>query len=193
MTVSVQSIFTRFGALMNDADGTRWPEAERVMWVNDAQRELITFKPDANMKTATAALVAGARQPISGIGDCHQILTVRAGGTNRAVLKCDRDTLDAFVPNWMADAKDQPPTNWMPDESPTAIWVLPSQLNAGGQLLITYVAIPPTVDASGNLGVRDAYAENILNYMLYRAYSKDAETAGNAELAAAAYRLFRGE
>jgi hypothetical protein len=79
----------------------------------------------------------------------------------------------------------------MPDESPTAIWVLPSQLNAGGQLLITYVAIPPTVSASSSIGVRDAYAENILNYMLYRAYTKDAEHAGNAQLAAAAYELFK--
>lgn len=79
----------------------------------------------------------------------------------------------------------------MPDESPMAIWVYPSQLNAGGQLLITYVAYPPPVTQGGNLGVSDAYATNIINYLVYRALSKEDE-AGAAEKAAAAYALFKG-
>lgn len=191
MTTPVQNLITRFGDLMNDADSVRWTAAERINWINDGQRELVTFKDDANVKTAVMTLTVGARQSLGNTTDCHKILTVRAGGTNRSVLPCDRSTLDAFSPDWMASANDDPVKHWMPDESPTAVWVYPSRLNAGAQMLVTYVAIPPTVTTSDNLGVRDGYAENILNYMLYRAYSKDAEFSGNGQLAAAAYQLFK--
>ena len=192
MATTVQSLLDRFDALMNDVGSVRWPTAERLMWINDGQRELVTFKEDANAKTAVLSMTVGARQSLGNMTDCYKILTVRASSTNRAVLPCDRSVLDVFSPDWMAAANNEPIRNWMPDESPMAIWVYPSRLTAGDQALITYVAYPPTVTQSDNLGVRDAYATNVLNYMIYRAYSKDAEFGGNTELAAAAYALFRG-
>lgn len=193
MATTVQSLLDRFDALMNDVGAVRWPTAERLMWVNDGQRELVTFKDDANTKTAILQTSVGARQALPNTTDCYKIVGVRAGHTNRAVLPCDRAALDAFKPDWMADSNDDPVKNWMPDESPMAIWVYPSRLTGGDQMMITYVAYPPTVtEGADSIGVRDAYSTNVLHYMIYRAYSKDAETAGNAELAAAAYQLFRG-
>lgn len=190
MTTTVQSVLDQFGFLANDTASVRWPTAERLAWINEGQGNLVTFRNDANIKTAVLKMVVGARQSLSNSTDCHKILGVRAGGTNRSVLPCDRSALDAFMPGWMADAKAEPAKNWMPDESPMAIWVYPSQLNAGGQLLITYVAYPPPVTQGGNLGVSDAYATNIINYLVYRALSKEDE-AGAAEKAAAAYALFK--
>jgi len=190
MTTAVTSLLERFGVLMNDVGAVRWPNAERLIWLNEGQRELVRLKDDANTKVAVMNMAIGARQALSGATDCHKVIGVRAGGTNRAVLPCERAVLDAFDPGWMAQASTDPVIHWMPDESPTAIWVYPSQSAAGGQLLITYVAYPPEATLADNLGVRDGYASNILNYMLYRAYSKDAEFGGNASLASAAYTLF---
>ena len=43
---------------------------------------------------------------------------------------------------------------------------------------------------SGNIDLPDEWANPLLNYVLYRAYSKDAEFAGNAQLAASHLALF---
>ena len=42
----------------------------------------------------------------------------------------------------------------------------------------------------GNLGVPDIYGNVVLDYILYRAYSKDSEFAGNQTRAASHYAAF---
>lgn len=65
---------------------------------------------------------------------------------------------------------------------------------------ITYSAYPTNItepaagssydDVSGNIDVPDIYSNVILDYVLYRAYSKDSEYAGNATRAQAHYAAF---
>ena len=55
------------------------------------------------------------------------------------------------------------------------------------------VVAPSGVTAAtvtGNISLRDEYAEPLRHYVLYRAWSKDAEYGGNAALAQAHYALF---
>jgi hypothetical protein len=40
-------------------------------------------------------------------------------------------------------------------------------------------------DVAGNISLPDIFGDDVLNLVLYRAYSKDADYAGNAERAAA--------
>ena len=56
---------------------------------------------------------------------------------------------------------------------------------------MTYSAQPATVGAADDIDVRDIYAENLLNFILYRAFLKDAEFGGNGERAVAFYQAFR--
>ena len=53
MTVTVQSVLDRVQQTLQDTAGIRWSSTnELVLWVNDAQREIALYKPDA---TATNA------------------------------------------------------------------------------------------------------------------------------------------
>ena len=45
-------------------------------------------------------------------------------------------------------------------------------------------------DASANLSIPDIYANSVLNYVLYMAYQKDAEFAGNQQRANTHFQLF---
>lgn len=45
----------------------------------------------------------------------------------------------------------------------------------------------------GNIDLPDEWANALRYYVLYRAWSKDAEYAGNSQLAATNYQLFKGE
>lgn len=46
---------------------------------------------------------------------------------------------------------------------------------------------------TGNINLPDEWANALRYYVLYRAWSKDAEYGGNPQLAAANLQLFRGE
>ena len=47
-----------------------------------------------------------------------------------------------------------------------------------------------TVALSGNLGIPDIFGNAVTDYVLFRAYTKDAEYAGNAQRASTHYNLF---
>jgi hypothetical protein len=48
------------------------------------------------------------------------------------------------------------------------------------------------VDAASSLSIPDIYADPLLNYVLYRAYAKDAEFAQNQQLSASYLQIFQG-
>ena len=65
MTVTVQSVVDRVQTTLQDTSGVRWAVAsELVLWVNDAQREIALFKPDATAVNETVALATGTKQAI---------------------------------------------------------------------------------------------------------------------------------
>lgn len=78
----------------------------------------------------------------------------------------------------------------MPDDNPAYYYVYPAQSATPGSVVVTCCVKPPALTAMGNMNVRDIYAPNITNYVIYRALSKDAEFGGAAERAIAHYKLF---
>lgn len=188
MTVSVTSILTKFGILANDVDAVAFPQAERVEWLNEGQLALVKVKPDAKTKTATIQLSAGARQ--TNPSDCIEIVELRQNDGGSAILPCDRKSLDSFSPNWMRTPTSSTVKHYMDDPQPDTFYVYPAQNATPATVVMTYVAVPSQVGVSNNIDVRDIYADRLVNYMIYRAYSKDSEE-GNAQRAAAAYALFK--
>lgn len=192
MNVSVQSLLDRFGILMHDTTNVRWNQAERLMWVNDGQQELITIKPDACVKSGNITLAIGAKQAYADSSDFYKLVDVKNTDTGTVPLECAKKSLDAFNPSWVGALENAPVKNWMRDENPSVFWVYPAQSTATRTLTVSYAAYPPIAIVTDNIGVRAEYAANLLNYMIYRAYVKDSEVAGNTEKAAAAYALFKG-
>ena len=57
-------------------------------------------------------------------------------------------------------------------------------------LEIIYSGNPSVVALADSLSIPDIFANAILNYVLYMAYMKDAEFAGNAQRASTHFQLF---
>lgn len=187
MTTTVNSIFTKFGILANDVDSVQWTAAERELWINEGQIALLEKHPDAKIKTVTVALAQGAKQ--TNPADCISIIELRQNANGNAILPCDRKALDAFSPGWMTSTASATVKHYMDDPQPDTFYVYPPQPVSPGSVVMTYGAVPATVAAGGNIDVRDIYADRLVNYLIYRAYSKDSES-GDAARAAAAYQLF---
>lgn len=202
MAVTVQSVIDRAQTVLQDTTGVRWPVVgELVLWVNDAQREIALLKPDASAQNDTVTLVAGTKQTIPSTGNrllkAVRNMSASSGGAGRrAVRLVDREVLDAQTPDWhdptvSGDAAHASVVqHYIYDESnPRNFYVYPG-VSGSAYLEIIYSANPTIVGQNDNLSIPDIFANAIMNYVLYMAYMKDAEFAGNAQRASNHYQVF---
>lgn len=276
MTLNAQATVRRAVEILQDTTSIRWPLNEITRWLNDGQREIVLYRPDAMVTNGALALTSGSKQSIAAMtpAGAKLIEVVRnSAAPKRAIRDVNREVLDNSSPGWhnlagvteilhyMFDERDPrtfyvyPPSSGassidvvysalptdivepslganLPTASgadlnaaftgvianPTGILTV-SAVTAGvvavGQLLAggttpagttitglisgtggagTYQSSITTAVAStsmtagsavvlGTLAVPDIFANALLDYMLYRAYSKDSEYAGNAQRA----------
>lgn len=189
MAVTVASVLTNVTTILNDAGMTRWVLSELLAWGSEGQVELVKIKPDAKLVIADLQLAAGARQKCP--DDCVDLTDVISNADGSIVTPCDQETLNRFMPNWMRRLTGTKVAHWMKDANPGYFYVYPAQsVAAPGLVTVSYAAKPLPLVANGRIDVRDIYAANLENYILFRAYSKDAEDAGNAAIAEAYYQAF---
>lgn len=202
MTVAVNTIVASAQVVLQDATAIRWAATELVSWLNDAQREIVLLKPDAGATTSTIALVAGTKQTIPSDGN-RLIKVVRnmsalSSGLGRKVVRIvEQEALDAAVPNWHnpATTGDAAHANVIKnycysEQNPRTFYVYPGSVDTSTWLEIVYSANPATIAAGANIGLPDIYANAILDYILFRAFSKESDYSANASRADAHYKLF---
>lgn len=202
MTVSVQSVIDRVQTTLQDTTGVRWPVLnELVLWINDAQREIALLKPDASAKNTTITLTTGTKQEIPSDGNrllrVVRNMSAASGGTGkRSVRLVQREVLDAQTPDWHDPTVtgDASHTNLVKhyvydEQNPRNFYVYPG-VSGTAYIEIVYSANPSTVAQGDNLVIPDIYANAVMNYVLYMAYMKDADYAGNNQRAASHFQIF---
>lgn len=198
MTITAKSLVQRIVDISQDKTSIRWPVNEIIRAINDAQREIILYRPDAMVTNATLALVAGAKQslPVNGT----KLIDIPRNTTGGAMRLTNREILDAQTPGWHLLPGTLTPVHYMYDIRDPKVFYVYQPALVGASLSIVYSAVPTDVaevaegslyDAvTGNISVPDVYANAVLDFALYRIYLKDAEYAGNAARAQAHYTMF---
>lgn len=197
-TITVASILTKVTTILQDASNVRWSADELILWLNDAQRELVLYKPNAYVTTAAVQCVAGTKQTLPSTA-VSLIDIVRNMGTNgttpgNAIRAVSREILDTQVPNWHAVTASATTKHFVYTSlNPKTYYVYPPQpASSQGYVELVYVALPTDAVSGGVITLDDIYVTPIISYILFRAYSKDAEYAANATLAATYYQQFQG-
>ena len=91
------------------------------------------------------------------------------------------------VPNWhSAEGEEVIHYTFNPLE-PRSFYVYPI---GEKDVELIYARAPDQVTKADNMALPDVYANALLDYILYRAYTKDAEEAANRELAQTHYVRF---
>jgi hypothetical protein len=209
MAITAQSIIHRATGLLQDPTSIRWPVDELVRFLNDGQREVVMARPDAINVTATMTLAAGTRQDLDSGGLAIAPLklleitrNLAATSTKQAVRMTTRSWLDAQVPGWHSIASSVNILHYMFDQrDPKTFYVYPPA-TVLAQVEVNYSGYPTAITepgegslytaVTGALTVPDIHANALLDYVMYRAYSKDASYAGNAQRAASHYQAFAG-
>lgn len=203
-TTKVIEVVRRVEAVAHDNEAVRWTRTEKQDWINDAYREILLHRPDANSHTATVLLAAGARQKLydpttinipGAIGILDVVRNMAATSSKRAIRLVERRILDAQLPGWANETPSVNVLHWMSDlKTPKEFLVYPPA-TALAQVEIVYSSVPAAhaltavqLDPLGNdttvVNIDDIYVNAIVDYVLYRAFLKDAEVAANAARAA---------
>lgn len=166
--------------------GITWTTNELIRWVNDAQRAVALVRPDSTSVVNNIELVDGTKQslPTGGLRLLSIVRNTGSDGTTigRAVMgPVAREVKDSFDPDWhTADAKTTTKEYLFDDREPTVFWVSPPAV-AGQQLEAIWSQVPAevTVLENDDLSVTDVYVPALQEWMLYRCFSRDAETTPN--------------
>ncbi len=210
MPIDPRDVLRRAQTVLQD-DGTRWPVPELIDWLNDGLTELSTLRPSVYPITVTLSLVAGARQrlPEGATAMIRPIRTV-SGTTapfvpGRIVTSVSGALIDAATPGWQSSAFVTPtrdPAHVIPDPAdPLSYEVWPPN-DGTGKLEAVVGQIPPTVaPASGQpasalssysvpIPLLATWRPALVDFMCFRAFSKDLAGAGVPERAAAHLSAF---
>lgn len=200
MPITAQSVIRRCVETLQDPTSIRWPVAELVRYLNDGQREVALYRPDSMGTSATMTCVAGTKQALPTNGAKLIEVVRNVAGTKKAVRLTNREILDAQIPGWHNLAGVGEVMHYMYDPRDPRVFYVYPPATTGAQLDIVYSAYPQDVTepadgslytvVAGSIGVPDIYGNALQDYILYRAYTKDSEYAGNTARAQAHYAAF---
>ena len=204
-TVKVREIIGRVEHILQDSN-VRWPRLELQSWINEAYLASVLLRPDANAKTGTFTCAAGTRQVLtaqfsSGLQILDITRNLASTSTKKVVRIVQRSVLDDQKPTWHTETGTVNVQHYMYDpRQPKEFFVYPPA-TAAAQLEIVYVDVPgahalsesalnPAGSDATVMLLDDVYMTPIIDWVLYRAYSKDAEHVANEQRAASAYQTF---
>lgn len=189
-TITAQSVVDKVQVILQDTTGVRWPDSELLDWLNDGQREIVLYKPNAFIKNLAVRMAGGTKQSLPADG-VQLIDVVRNMGTNgttpgRAVRITMREVLDSQLPDWHSETPNSVVKHYVYSLlDPKNFYVYPPQPAAGqGYIELVYGASPTDTTLNGPITLDDIYQNVLVDYILYRAYSKDTEYAADQNRAA---------
>lgn len=189
MAMLESDVLTRASDLLNDTSNTYWPVAELRRWLNDGQRVIATLRPDSTSETLTYGLTAGVLQTLP-VG-AQLLLDIPYNSNGRSIRICEMETLAAYNPNWAGAAQAQIVENFMYDErTPLVFYVYPPAA-ANSVVTIVFSKNPQaTTGPNDPIVVNDSYVDVLVDYIVYRAQSKDAEIGALNESSKMHYQFF---
>lgn len=205
-TVKVVEVVSKVQTLLQDTTGVRWPVLELQGWLNDGYREAVNLRPDANTQTGEYVCTAGARQVLTGtfasaLRLIEVIRNTASTSAKGAIRLVNRRALDDQRRNWYAETQTVDVQHYMFDPRlPKEFLVYPPATTAA-RLEVVYSSVPlahalteaQLINPATAEVIRldDSYANALVDYVMYRAYSKDAEYAANAQRAVAHFQAFQ--
>ncbi len=202
MTTPAQTIIQSAAETLQDLSAVRWSTAELVRYLNAGQLETVMLRPDANTVNATFSCVAGAKQtlPVAAVRLLDITRNVASISSKGAIRLINRGLLDNQIPNWQVETGSVNIKHYMMDPADrTTFYVYPPAISTA-QVNMVYAAYPTAVAipaanttfsaVTGNIALPDIFANALVDYVLYKAFAKDAEQAGNGARSQAHYAAF---
>jgi hypothetical protein len=186
-TVTAKTIIDKATIQLIDLANIRWTRAELLSWLNDGMRQIVLIQPSASSTTSVIQLQAGTRQYLPDDGwlllSIYRNMGINGSTPGRAIRIISREILDSFNPDWNTDTAKAEVRNYIyTNQDQLAFYVYPP--NTGTQKIeINYSAQPADLTAETQvIPIFDVFQSALVDYILYRACTKDAEYAPGLQL-----------
>ena len=212
-----QAVFERVVFLLQDDTSIRWTANELVDWFNDAQTSTQALRPDSTEEFTSIQLVPGSYQDLSQrsadlLNPSTKLIKITRNtaieGRRRVIRLVPRQVMDVVKADWESSPPATDAVNYMTDPNlPNVFWVyppapVPSPTLPAMMVEVFYSATPTPLDPmnlaaktwrdiKGALSVKDRFMIPLVDYILYRAYLKDAEFGGNGSRAQTHFQQFQ--
>lgn len=206
-TLIGNTLLGQVAADLIDTANEHWTKSELLSFLNDGQREIVVLKPTANVVIESVELTpASARQslPANGYAFLRAIRNMGSDGDTpgASLREVDGSAMDAFDPTWRETTNPSASVSgyFYNQDAPRKWHVVPIAPPAALFVEIEYSAAPADVTINGvdggssnsAISLDDAYAVALKEYVMYRAYARNAEVANHQALATAHYEKFVG-
>ena len=188
-TTKIVDLIKKCEVITQDKTSIRWPKAEWLDWYNDAILFVVNRRPDKSVKNVDFALDnTNSKQTLP--TDALKLFTVtRNVASGRPIRAIRRVILDDQYDDWHAKTGNDVDHFVYDERDPTSFYIYPRPTVAGHVVEILYpfapiaVVIADFVADAQTIGIDDSFVNPIVDFMLYRAYSKDADYAENGQRA----------
>lgn len=202
MPFTAADVMRRASIILQDTDAVRWTAVEICDWLNEAQRTIVSIKPNALSRTVTLTLVNGTRQslPPEYTMLSKVVCNVSLSGARGKVVKtlARREVIDSAIPGWH-DPSRLPFSNivgtvWQDYMAPREFYVIPGN-NGAGRVEAIVGVLPTNIPIPGSdpldfdsyttvIEFDERYQGILLDLLLTRAFSKDMASPDSAQRAA---------
>ena len=203
MAFTAKSVIESAQATLQDAGAVRWVLPELLRYINQGTREIALQKPTATAETITVSLVQGTQQGLP--SGYHKLLKAISNVANgRAITPAVEEVLNQQIPGW--HSIDVLPFNAtvahvIDDPFDAAVFHVCPGNDGTGQIKAILSRLPAPIATPGssldieaytaNVPVPDVYENCLVDYVCYKAFSKDINVPGIAQRAQAHYALFQ--
>ena len=212
--MTLSELFSRARDILQDGGpvaNRRWRNAELLRWVNESYVQIANARPDVTAALEDIPLTAGdARQTLP--DGARRLISIVSNWEpdkeGRAIRSTTFEALDSIRPDWREDDDVDGLEYYIYDPRvPKEFWVYPKPKAGRKVWAVVAKAVTPhpssTVNDSDEL-VSDAntgvpsiridpqYGPAILDWVLYRCWSKDAEDMAAQNRAAGSLAAFNG-
>lgn len=187
MLITTADVLARVYEILQDGLRVRWTETATKRFLLDGQVNIVEQVPWVSITAqgVTVALAVGIEQAIltaSGrtVSRVLDVTWNQTGSTpSKTVRKMSKDQLDAQRPNWPSDPASTTISYWIPIENEQRAFMVCPAAATGASVRARVVFVPNDADT---IEITDAARDALIDYIVWRCWSKDATYAvGSAE------------
>jgi len=184
--MKASSVLDRAEFQLNDAGFTRWTKPELLLYLSEGQRETARLTPDSTAKTGSVKLVAGETRHALPADTGTLLKITRNMGADgltpgRSITIMDTMTLDRVDPKRHEGQGKTRIKHYSYEEvNPLEFESYPKSSASTDVYVeaIYSVMAADLTDETDDLTVIDKYVNALSEYVMFRAYGKDAQYAG---------------
>ena len=200
-TITGRQIVDKAVKLLLDGGHVRWTLDELLGWLNSGFTAIVEAKPTAYTRNRSIQLVMGTKQtlPVDAISlvEISRNMGVNGATPGTAITFIKKKILDQSYPGWHGAIGTALARFFCSDARDLKTFYVMPPSTGNNHVEAVYFAVPaPLVGAdaetalNGVIPFDNSYENTLIDYLLYRAFSKEGDAAGADAKAGSYYTLF---